>query len=200
VAERLRDGRGWRVGGRKIDSTGIPLLRWLVVWAGTDDPEPPLGSFLVEAATPDDRVEGTSDALVMRATRSDDVVFEGAEIPGLGAPLATLPRFQAEVGPLDALLTSGDALLLGAVTAVDAGEPGAAARAALAEYAVTNQVVEVVLAATALVGNPVPLRRNPLERHLCNVLHGRIHAPQDDAILGTAGQAALPAVAPGEVG
>ena len=74
--------------------------------------------------------------------------------------------------------------------------PTAAHRAAVAKYIVTNNAVEVALAATALVGNPGLLRRNALERHLRNVMHGRIHTPQDDVILAAAGRAALAAVAP----
>ncbi len=244
VAERLPGGRGWRLSGRKIYSTGIPLLRWMVVWARTDDPEPLQGSFLVESGTPGYRVERTWESLGMRATRSDDVVFEGAEVPldhaiglvdrpvprpstlawnalviaaiyhgvarsardwlvrylhervpsNLGAPLATLPRFQQEVGRIEALLTTGDALLATVAAAFDAGDPAAPGAAALAKHTLTNQAIEVVLAAVALVGNPGLLRRHPLERHLRNVLHGRIHTPQDDVVLGMAGRAALAAV------
>ena len=175
VAERLPGGRGWRLSGRKIYSTGIPLLRWMLVWARTDDSEPLQGNFLVESGTPGYRVERTWDSLGMRATRSDDVVFEGAEVPvdhaiglvdrpvprpstlawnalviaaiyhgvarsardwlvrylhervpsNLGAPLASLPRFQQEVGRIEALLTTGDALLATVAAAFDAGDPAA---------------------------------------------------------------------------
>ena len=244
VAERLPGGRGWRLSGRKIYSTGIPLLRWMLVWARTDDSEPLQGNFLVESGTPGYRVERTWDSLGMRATRSDDVVFEGAEVPidhaiglvdrpvprsstlawnalviaaiyhgvarsardwlvrylhervpsNLGAPLASLPRFQQEVGRIEALLTTGDALLATVAAAFDAGDPAAPGAAALAKHTLTNQAIEVVLAAVALVGNPGLLRRHPLERHLRNVLHGRIHTPQDDVVLGMAGRAALAAV------
>ncbi len=64
----------------------------------------------------------------------------------------------------------------------------------MAKHTLTNQAIEVVLAAVALVGNPGLLRRHPLERHLRNVLHGRIDTPQDDVVLGMAGRAALAAV------
>ena len=78
--------------GRKIYSTGIPLLRWLLVYARTDDPEPAVGNVLVEAGTPGYRVEHTWDSLGMRATRSDDVVFEGAVVPlDHALDLATTP-------------------------------------------------------------------------------------------------------------
>jgi alkylation response protein AidB-like acyl-CoA dehydrogenase len=76
-----RHADGWRLTGRKIYCTGIPRLRWMLVWARTDDAEPAVGNFLVEAGTPGYRVERTWTTLGMRATRSDDVVFEGAEVP-----------------------------------------------------------------------------------------------------------------------
>lgn len=246
VAERLPDGRGWRISGRKIYSTGIPLLRWFLVWARTDDAEPLQGRFLVEAGTPGYRVERTWDALGMRATGSDDVVFDGLEVgldhaiglaaqvplspatlawnsaliaavyhgvarsvrdwlvgylheripTSLGAPLATLPRFQAEVGRIEALLTTSEAVLFQATSAFDAGAPEAAAQASLAKHTVTNNAVDVAMAAVALVGNPGLARRNPLERHLRDAMHGRIHTPQDDVILGVAGRAALAAGRP----
>jgi alkylation response protein AidB-like acyl-CoA dehydrogenase len=39
-------------------------------------------------------------------------------------------------------------------------------------------------------------RRNPLERHYRDVLCGRIHTPQNDAILTEAGRAAFAAAKP----
>ena len=81
VAERLPGGAGWRLTGRKIYSTGIPLLRWMLVYVRTDDPEPLVGNVLVEAGTPGYTIERTWDPLGMRATRSDDVVFDGAIVP-----------------------------------------------------------------------------------------------------------------------
>ncbi|MCU1394090.1 MAG: Acyl-CoA dehydrogenase type 2 domain protein [Ilumatobacteraceae bacterium] len=246
VAHRLPDQRGWSISGRKIYSTGIPVLRWLLVWAATDDHEPLHGTFVVEAGTPGYTIERTWDALGMRATRSDDVVLDGVEIPldhalglagqmrttptaqvwntamvaavyhgvarsardwlvgylhervpsNLGAPLSSLPRFQTEVGRIEALLGISDTLLANVGAAFDAGQDDVAGQAALAKHTVTNHALEVVLAAVSLVGNPGLMRRNPLERHLRNVMHGRIHSPQDDVILLNAGRSALAAVAP----
>ena len=51
--------------------------------------------------------------------------------------------------------------------------------------------IESVQAALALTGNPGLTRRQPLERHLRDVLCSRVHTPQDDAVLLAAGRAAL---------
>lgn len=243
VAAR-KDG-GFRLTGRKTYCTGIPGLRWMLVWARTDDPQPLVGSFLVEAGSGGYRVERTWDHLGMRATRSDDVIFEGTWIPGehavevapagvspagrdaaflawnnvligavyhgvaraardwltgylgertpanLGRPLATLPRFQAAVGEIEGWLLVNDRLLESTGRAVDAGDETAAARSGLVKYTVTGNAIKAVESALALVGNPGLSRANPLERHYRDVLCGRIHTPQDDAVLTGAGVAAL---------
>lgn len=76
-----RTAEGWSISGRKIYSTGIPALRWLLVWARTDEERPRVGTFLVPRSAPGIRVEETWDQLGMRATRSDDVVFEDTPVP-----------------------------------------------------------------------------------------------------------------------
>jgi alkylation response protein AidB-like acyl-CoA dehydrogenase len=247
TAERLPNG-DWRLRGRKIYATGIPRLRWLAVWARTDDAEPLVGTFLVPRYTAGIDVVETWDHLGMRATRSDDVVFDGAVIPAdhavdirlpsdhagsysvaqlawnglilsalyqgvaraardwlslylhqriptnLGAPLATLPRFQEALGRIEARLLTNDRLIDGAAREVDAG--GDAARAAadtssIVKHTVTTNAIDSVSEAVALIGNPGLSRHNPLERHLRDVLCSRIHSPQDDTILVGAGRAAL---------
>lgn len=242
VAERLPGGAGWRLRGRKIYCTGIPRLRWLLVYARTDDDEPLVGNILVEAGTPGYRVERTWDPLGMRATRSDDVTFEGAAVPldhglalapapppptpttitwnctlmaavyhgvaraardwlagyltertpaNLGAPLSSLPRFQEAMGGIDATVTIGDQLLRSTAAAFDAGDPDAPRQSTVVKHSVTNGAIDAVLEAVRLTGNPGLMRTNPLERHLRDVLHGRIHTPQDDTILVAAGRAAF---------
>ena len=61
----------------------------------------------------------------------------------------------------------------------------------VAKHVATNAAIDIVLDAVRLVGNPGLLRTPPLERHLRNVLHGRIHTPQDDTILAGVGRRAL---------
>jgi alkylation response protein AidB-like acyl-CoA dehydrogenase len=248
VAERLPGDRGWRLTGRKTYSTGIPRLRWLAVWARTDDPEPLVGTFLVDAAAARYRVEQTWDHLGMRATRSDDVVFEAAELPlehavaigpagvpaaeardpwflawnnlvissiyngvarsardwligylndrtptNLGAPLASLPRFQTAVGEIEALLYANERLIHGTAREVDDGPDrrGAAIGSSLVKRSTTANAIRAVEIGISLIGNPGLSRHHPIERHYRDVLCSRIHTPQDDTIAIAAGKTAL---------
>ena len=98
TARRTDDG--WRITGHKQYVTGIPALRWLMVWARTDDAEPLVGWFLVDARSAGIRVVETWDHLGMRATCSHDVLFDDVLIPadhavGIGAPGA--PPAVAEI-------------------------------------------------------------------------------------------------------
>ena len=248
VAERLPGGRGWRLTGRKTYSTGIPRLRWLAVWARTDDPAPLVGTFLVDADVARYQIERTWDHLGMRATRSDDVVFEGAEIPrdhavavspagvpaaeardpwflawnnlvissiyngvarsardwligylndrtptNLGAPLASLPRFQTAVGEIEALLYANERLIHGTAREVDDGpdSSSAATGSSLVKRSTTANAIRAVEIGISLIGNPGLSRHHPIERHYRDVLCSRIHTPQDDTIALAAGKTAL---------
>ena len=76
-----RTEAGWRLTGRKIYSTGAPILKWYAVWARTDEAETRIGLFLVEAGLPGTRIEETWDHLGLRASGSHDVIFEDVTIP-----------------------------------------------------------------------------------------------------------------------
>jgi alkylation response protein AidB-like acyl-CoA dehydrogenase len=78
VARRTADG--WRIDGHKIFTTGVPVLRWFMVWARTED-SVRTGNFLVPADAPGIRVVRTWDSLGMRATESHDVLFQDVPIP-----------------------------------------------------------------------------------------------------------------------
>lgn len=106
----------------------------------------------------------------------------------LGAPLASLPRFQAEAGEIELALLSASTLIGTLAEAVDAGR---AVDTGLGKTAATRAAIDVVQRAVALIGNAALTRHNPLERHLRDVLCGRIHTPQDDVVLTSAGRAAL---------
>lgn len=228
-------GSGWELTGHKIFSTGAEGLSWMVVWARVGDSEQARG-FLVRGGAPGITIARTWDHLGLRATRSDDVLFDRVPaIPtatapvgrtlflawnclglsalylgvanaardwlvsflaertptSLGAPLATLPRFQAAVGEIDASLGTSWDLVSSLASRTDAGEQAAAARAPAAKLIATRAAIGAVEQALALVGNNGLTRRNPLERHYRDVLCSRVHTPQDDSIVGTAGRAAF---------
>ncbi|MEP6874778.1 MAG: acyl-CoA dehydrogenase family protein [Burkholderiales bacterium] len=243
VARRVGDA--WRLSDHKLYTTGIPALRWLAVWARTDEPEPRVGVFLVARESPGIRVIESWDHLGLRASGSHEVVFDDVELPwahavdvrpaaqwaagpdadqyawmivllgalydgvaraahswllrfvserapgSLGAPLSSVPRVQQTVGEIAALLWSNDALLTGLVQTTDAGTPPSATESGLVKYNVTGNAIRVVDLALQLSGNHGLSRGNPLERHHRDVLCSRIHTPQNDSILVSAGRLAL---------
>lgn len=132
---------------------------------------------------------------VARAARDWLVVWLQQRAPAnLGAPLASLPRFQEALGQIDTWLFSNRVL-------IDAAAAGniADADSFRVKYLVTNQAIAVVEKAIELSGNPGLARSNPLQRHLRDVLCSRIHTPQNDTILINSGRAAFAAfsAAPG---
>ena len=74
---------------------------------------------------------------------------------------------------------------------MDCGEPPSVTDSGLLKHAVTAQSIDVVERALKLCGNHGLTRHNPLQRHLRDVLCGRVHAPQSDAVLAAAGRRAL---------
>jgi alkylation response protein AidB-like acyl-CoA dehydrogenase len=72
---------GWRLSGRKIYSTGAPILKWYAVWAKTDEPNLRVGLFLVPAGLPGTRIVETWDHLGLRASGSHDIVFDDVVFP-----------------------------------------------------------------------------------------------------------------------
>ncbi|MEU8611016.1 acyl-CoA dehydrogenase family protein [Actinoplanes sp. NPDC048791] len=239
-----RTAGGWELTGHKIFSTGAIGLRWMQVWARTDEDPVRTGAFLVRTDSPGITVERTWDHLGLRASRSDDVTFNRVPVPlgatlelaepgapgadpgglrawnalgiaaiylgvaaaavdwltgylrervptNLGKPLASLPRFQSEVGLISAQLLTATTLVDSIAQAIDRGEPVDAARPGLAKTVATTAAIEAVQRGVALIGNAGLSRRHPLERHLRDVLCGRIHTPQDDVVLTAAGRAQL---------
>lgn len=124
-----------------------------------------------------------------RAARDWLVDFLADRKPAnLGAALSTLPRFQEAVGDIDGLLLSNHVLL----DAAARGEVGGV-EAGLVKHLVTENAISVVEKALKLTGNPGLTRHNPLERHHRDVLCGRVHTPQSDVVLTSAGKAAFAA-------
>ena len=110
----------------------------------------------------------------------------------LGAPLATLERFQEAVGEIDGWLAVNRRLIAGAAAEVD-GDPAALgpSEAGLIKRTVTDNAIKAVERALELCGNRGLDRAHPLERHYRDVLCSRIHTPQNDSILVAAGRAAF---------
>lgn len=78
-----RDRQGWRLSGHKLYATGIPALRWLAVWARTDEAQPRTGVFLVErrAGQAGLRVVESWNHLGLRASGSHEVIFDDVSLP-----------------------------------------------------------------------------------------------------------------------
>jgi alkylation response protein AidB-like acyl-CoA dehydrogenase len=81
VTTAKRTADGWHITGRKIYSTGAPILKWTTVWAKTDEPEPRVGLFLVPAKSPGIAIVETWDHMGLRASGSHDVTFDDVVIP-----------------------------------------------------------------------------------------------------------------------
>jgi alkylation response protein AidB-like acyl-CoA dehydrogenase len=129
---------------------------------------------------------------VASAARDWLIKFLSERTPAsLGAPLATLPRFQQAVGEIEAALGSAADLVDAVARRVDDGDETAVARAPAVKLIATRAAIGSVEQAMALTGNNGLSRKNPLERHYRDVLCSRVHTPQDDSIAIAAGRAAL---------
>ncbi len=117
-----------------------------------------------------------------RAARDWIVDFATSRSPAsLGAPLATLPRFQDGIGQIEVLLGINRRLLGGLAEDFDLGRPFGS-DAAFIKHVVVENAQAVTLIALDLGGNPGISRDNPLERHHRNALGGKAHAPPNGLI------------------
>lgn len=166
-----------------LDGVRVPADHAVDVKPASAQPPRPGGAFPAWNAL---LISAVYDG-VARAARDWLVGYLNERTPAnLGRPLAALPRFQAAVGRIEALLAANRALLAAA-----ARDEHDADGAALAKHTVTGNAVRSVEIGLSLIGNPGLSRRNPIERHYRDVLCARIHTPQDDTILTGAGAAAL---------
>jgi alkylation response protein AidB-like acyl-CoA dehydrogenase len=102
---------GWALTGRKIFATGAPGLRWMLVWARTEDDPARVGSFLVRSDSPGITIEPAWDHLGLRASRSDDVIFAGTPVP----LDAVTPLAEPAPGPPPAEFLAWNALGISAI-------------------------------------------------------------------------------------
>ncbi|MGO9673523.1 MAG: acyl-CoA dehydrogenase family protein [Methylocella sp.] len=103
---------GFRLSGRKIYSTGSVALRWLAVWARTDDSEPLLGGFIIAGGAEGLSIEETWNHLGMRASASHDMIFDDVFVP---AAHAVDLRAPADLEPPDAAATAWIAILFSTI-------------------------------------------------------------------------------------
>ncbi|MBC4913281.1 acyl-CoA/acyl-ACP dehydrogenase [Klebsiella quasipneumoniae] len=98
VASRCADG--WDINGHKIYTTGIEGLRWLAVWARSDDNPPRVGTWLVPGDSAGISVVKSWDHAGMRATGSHEVIFRHVRVAAEHAvdvwPVDAPPAAQAE--------------------------------------------------------------------------------------------------------
>ncbi|MFT8717914.1 acyl-CoA dehydrogenase family protein [Acetobacter sp.] len=113
--------------------------------------------------------------------------LEGRVPTALGRPLSTLPRFHAVIGEIDGLLLTNQALLDFALAKAE-NQTISLTEAGQIKRLVTENAIAAVARAVEVTGNPGLSQDNPLERHYRNVLCGRIHTPQADAVLEGAGR------------
>lgn len=129
---------------------------------------------------------------VAEAARDWIVSFLRNRVPAnLGKPLAELPRMQEAVGAISSRISVNRRLIVTAAAEVDAGSVTAAAEAGMIKTVATENAIGAVEGALKLAGNHGISRHNPLERHMRDVLCGRIHSPQEDTVLLAAGRAVL---------
>ncbi len=95
-----RRAEGWDISGHKIYTTGIEGLRWLAVWARSDDNPPLVGTWLVPGDSPGITVVKSWDHAGMRATGSHEVIFNHVRVAAEHAvdvwPADAPPAAQAE--------------------------------------------------------------------------------------------------------
>jgi alkylation response protein AidB-like acyl-CoA dehydrogenase len=129
---------------------------------------------------------------VARAAQRFFVTFANERIPSaLGRPIATTERIQTIAGEIETQLVQAETLLYGITERAAAGDETAVARTPLAKVLIVRSAVAAVEAAVAALGNPALTRHHPLERHLRDVLSARVHPPQEDSALVSAGRRSL---------
>lgn len=117
-----------------------------------------------------------------------------------GTNLASQPSVQEATGQIEVALAANNLMLRAHARACDqslaGGEPVDPLLAGVIKHTVVDNAVQATRLALELAGNHGLARRNPLERHLRNVLCGHIHAPSNSLLRGIAGRRALGVEAP----
>lgn len=119
---------------------------------------------------------------VARAAQAAFSTFVHARVPGaLGRPIATTERIQSIAGEIEGLLVQAEEMLYGLTSRAEHGDQDAIRRTQIAKPLIARSAIDAVQLAVASLGNPGLSRKNPLERHLRDVLCARVHPPQEDS-------------------
>ena len=130
---------------------------------------------------------------IAQSARDWLVAFLQNRVPtALGRPLSTLTRFHAVLGEIDGLLLCNRALLERGI-GLKVSDANALSEGRQIKRLVTENAITLVSRAVEVTGNPGLSQDNPLERHYRDVLCGRVHTPQADAVLEQAGERAFAA-------
>ena len=129
------------------------------------------------------------------AARNAVIQFALERTPtALGAPIATLPKIQRQIGALDVRLMSARTLLEAVVEKWDgsaAAQRELYPRIVAAKYLVSEVANEVTDAALRIAGGTSITRTLPLERHFRDVRAGLMQPPSGDTALELIGRSAL---------
>lgn len=114
-----RSADGWVLNGRKSYVTGAEGLRYLLVWAATDENPVRVGAFVVPGDAPGVEIIPSWHQLGMRATGSHEVVFTDVPVPRDDVlDLAAFGATPADTTlPPSAILVVSSALYLGVARA-----------------------------------------------------------------------------------
>ncbi|BCK76703.1 alkylation response protein AidB-like acyl-CoA dehydrogenase [Acetobacter aceti NBRC 14818] len=173
-----------------------------IIFEDVEVPERYLINFNESGSKPEPSILATAHTAVVaalydavaRSARNWLIDFLNARVPtALGRPLSTLPRFHTVLGEIDGLLLTNKALLDSVFSKIE-DETIMQVEAGQIKRLVTENAIAAVARAVEVTGNPGLSQNNPLERHYRNVLCGRIHTPQADAVLEAAGRTAFEAV------
>jgi alkylation response protein AidB-like acyl-CoA dehydrogenase len=129
---------------------------------------------------------------VARAARAAFREFTRSRVPtSLGKPIAETERIQSVAGEIDLQVATAETLLYGTLLRVANGDESVGAQIPVIKTAINRAVINATQTAVAALGNPGLTRHNSLERHLRNALCVRVHPPQEDAALLSAGKRVL---------
>lgn len=129
---------------------------------------------------------------VARAGFDAFITFSNERVPAsLGTPLSHTERFQTVAGQISVLLTTASSLIYSATDRQEVGSQVSASELEAVKTVAVRSAIQSMQLAVEVSGNPGLSQRNPLQRHLRNILCARIHPPQEDAVLRKAGRVAL---------